>query len=213
MWSELAIPWQECLALSWESYCEGSVPIAAVIVTPDGEILARGRNRLLGLVPSSDREIVGGPLAHAELNALLDLDYSAANPHTLTLYTTVEPCPLCIGAMCMAGIKEFHFAARDSWAGSTNLLQASPYLRNKQIVADGPDDERLETIVHMLQVACEFHHRHPRFHELLEIWRSANPRNVQLGERLYRSGELGKMRDHSVRIEAVVLRLVEMMND
>ena len=146
MWTELAEPWQVSSGLSWESYCEGSIPIAAVIINPDGAILAQGRNRLGGQTPSSDREIIGGPLAHAELNALLDLDYSTVNPHQLTLYTTVEPCPLCIGAICMAGIKQVHFAARDGWAGSTNLLHASPYLRNKQIAAHGPDNERLETL-------------------------------------------------------------------
>ena len=212
MWTELAEPWQVSSGLSWESYCEGSIPIAAVIINPDGAILAQGRNRLGGQTPSSDREIIGGPLAHAELNALLDLDYSTVNPHQLTLYTTVEPCPLCIGAICMAGIKQVHFAARDGWAGSTNLLHASPYLRNKQIATHGPDNERLETIVHMLQVACEVHQRHPRFAEFLEVWRSGNPRSVQLGERLYRTGELGKMRDRGVLIEAVVLRLIEMMS-
>ena len=212
MWSDLSTPWQVCLALSWESYCEGSIPIAAVIVDSDQRILAQGRNQAGGQESSAGREISGGPLAHAELNALLNLDYGTVNPSGLTLYTTVEPCPLCIGAICMAGIKQVHFAAWDSWAGSTNLLQSSPYLRSKQILAHGPEDERLETLVQMLQVACEIHHRHPRFLEFLEVWRSGNRRNTELGERLYRSGELGKMRESGYQVQEVVDRLAEMMD-
>ena len=212
MWSDLTTPWQVCLALSWESYCEGSIPIAAVIVDSDQRILSQGRNRAGGQGSSSGREISGGPLAHAELNALLNLDFGAVNPSDLRLYTTVEPCPLCIGAICMAGIKQVHFAAWDGWAGSTNLLQSSYYLRSKQILAHGPEDQRLETLVQMLQVACEIHQRHPRFLEFLEVWRSGNRRNTELGERLYRSGELGKMRESGVQIQELVDRLAEMMD-
>jgi tRNA(adenine34) deaminase len=213
MWADLSSPWQECLALSWESYCEGSIPIAAVITSPEGIILAHGRNRFGGHTSFAQQEIVGGRLAHAEINALLALDYSTVNPCQLTLFSTVEPCPLCMGAICIAGIKEVHFAARDSWAGSTNLTHASPYFRRKQISVHGPDDGKLESLIQMLQVACDVHQQHPNFPELLEVWRAERPRDVHLGEQLYQSGLLGQLRDHNAPIETVVNQIAALIND
>jgi tRNA(Arg) A34 adenosine deaminase TadA len=213
MWAELSKPWQVCLELAWESYCESSIPIAAVITNFEGEILASGRNRSRSQSISTQREIIGGPLAHAEVNALLGLDYARVVPHLLTLYTLVEPCPLCIGAICMAGVKQVQFAARDAWSGSINLLQASPYLRWKKIVGNGPENHEFETVVHMLQVVGQLEQQHPRVAEVLEAWREVNPRAVQLGRLLHQSGELEALRNQGVSVIAVVKRLNEMVEE
>ena len=133
MWDDLPEPWRVCLSLSWEAYCEGSVPVGAAIIDPQGSIIAQGRNRISATTGSVRDQIHGGQLAHAELNALLALDSSSTDVHAVELFTTVEPCPLCIGAICMAGVKSVRYAAHDTWAGSTNLLDASPYLKWKKI--------------------------------------------------------------------------------
>jgi tRNA(Arg) A34 adenosine deaminase TadA len=211
MWSELSLPWQVCLELAWESYCEASVPIAAVITDLNGEILASGRNRRNSQLTSTQREINGGPLAHAEVNALLELDYDNVVPQLLTLYTLVEPCPLCIGAICMAGLKKIHYAARDGWAGSINLLQASPYLRWKQIEGNGPQNHEFETIVQILQVVGQLERDHPRVAEVLEVWNRFNPSGVKLGRILHQSGELEAHRDQGVSVKTVVERLYKMV--
>ena len=46
LWNTLTEPWQVCLALAWEGYRQGSLPIAAVVIDADGAVVARGRNRL-----------------------------------------------------------------------------------------------------------------------------------------------------------------------
>lgn len=213
MWNDLSRPWQVCLGLSWESFCEGSIPIAAVITDPDGAILAQGRNRAGGQAAPARQEIIGGPLAHAEVNALLGLDYASVSPHDLTLYTTVEPCPLCIGAVCMAGLKTIRYAARDAWSGSTNLLEASPYLRWKRIEAIGPEGFGLETVVHLLQVEGQLRRGHPRAAEVLAAWEQVYPRDVRLGRLLYESGELQVLQEKKQSAEQVVSRLHAFMSE
>ena len=212
MWSQIPTPWQACLGLSWQSNCEGSLPIGAVITDSDGAIVARGRNRVGVREISSRQEITGNPLAHAEINALLNLDYDRLNPRQLILYSTVEPCPLCIGAICMAGVKQFYFAARDPWAGSANLVDASPYLRKKGITAYGPQGPALETLVHVLQAASEVHHSHPNVQSLLDVWAADHPHGVGLGIRLYRSGELRQLRAQGAPVEIVVNHIFALFN-
>lgn len=97
-WTSLAEPWQICLEEAWTAYCAGSLPIGAAVVDRAGWIVARGRNRI------HEDEAEGGHLrghrlAHAEMNALVALDYRAIDPRDCILYTTTEPCPLCTGAI------------------------------------------------------------------------------------------------------------------
>jgi tRNA(Arg) A34 adenosine deaminase TadA len=204
MWDQLSTPWQVCLELSWQSMREGSLPVGSVITGPEGGIVARGRNRTGVYEQTLNQEIIGNPLAHAEINALLDLDYSVHNPRQLTLYTTVEPCPLCIGAICMAGIKHFHFAARDAWAGSVNLLNTTPYLRKKGITAQGPQNQTLETLIQVLQASSEVHHQHPNINNLLAVWAADHRHAVEVGVQLYESGKLRPLQRGSAPVAAVV---------
>jgi tRNA(adenine34) deaminase len=209
MWDRLSEPWRVCLTNSWDSYCEGSVPIGAVIVDQDGKILSKGRNRWMASAKTNEKEIIGGQLAHAELNAILALDQSGVHMHTLELFTTVEPCPLCIGAICMAGIKTFRYAARDNWAGSANLLKASPYLQWKRIKAISPQDCELETVIHMFQVVEQLRSGHSRTEEVLEKWSLAYPENVHKGRLLFESRTLEKLCSEGVSAEQVVTTLYE----
>ncbi len=193
MWDRLSEPWQICLTLSWESYCEGSVPIGAVVVDRQGRLLSRGRNRRSVSSSINHKEITGSQLAHAELNALLALDPTRVEMRTVELYTVLEPCPLCIGAICMAGVKTIRYAARDNWAGSTNLLDASPYLHWKRISAIIPQDRELEMVIHMLQVVDQLRRDYSRTEEVLAKWSLDFPENVRKGRLLFESGELERM--------------------
>jgi tRNA(adenine34) deaminase len=210
MWNSLIETWQACLVLAWESYCEGSIPIASVVVNSEGNIISRGRNRKSTPFEANENQIGGGPLAHAEINALLALDWSNTDPYAIELYTTVEPCPLCIGAICMSGVKKFRYAARDTWSGSTNLLNASPYLQWKSIQAIPPADPKLETIIHMMQVEGQLAHNHPRAKDVLRKWSEFYPEDVHKGRYLFDSGELTRMRSEGIPARDVIDRLYEL---
>lgn len=109
----------------------GEVPVGAVLVSDD-RILGRGCN---GPVTAHD------PTAHAEIMALRDAAARVGNyrlPGT-TLYVTLEPCPMCIGAIVHARVARLVFGATDpktGAAGSVFNLAAAP-AHNHRVRVDG----------------------------------------------------------------------------
>lgn len=101
---------REALALAREAAREGEVPVGCVIVR-DGKIVGRGRNR---------REALQRTSSHAEMEAI-----AQANEHLhswrldgCTLYVTLEPCPMCAGAILNARIPTVVYGAREAKSGS-----------------------------------------------------------------------------------------------
>jgi len=189
MWDDLSEPWQAAAELAWEAYCEGTVPIGAVVAGPDGCIVARGRNRILN-GRAHGKQIYDSRLAHAEVNALLELKLDRPSLNKSTLYTTMEPCPLCMGAFYMSGVYTLHFAARDPYAGSVNLLGTTPYLCRKPISVVGPLAPVFEDIMIGLHTEFDLTHRgEARLDDsFYDAWREVVPRGVSFGAWLYRSG-------------------------
>ncbi len=124
-WDTLALPWQAAFTQAWEANCAGSLPIGVVVIQ-ENEIIATGRNRISEMY-GINQYIAGNSLAHAELNALIQLpdDLDGQNVH---LYTTLEPCPLCAGAIRMMHVENVHYAARAQSSGTAELLQKHPYI-------------------------------------------------------------------------------------
>ena len=112
MWETLTEPWRTCVDLAWEAYRAASLPIGAVVTDVDGNVLSRGRNRIHERSGESGT-LFGHKLAHAEVNALVTLDYDLHDPRACDLYTTTEPCPLCVGALRMADVAELRYASRN----------------------------------------------------------------------------------------------------
>lgn len=126
--------WFAALAEAWTAYLHGSYPIGAVVVDAGGTVIARGRNRLGEARGVGNGVISGHDLAHAEINALLDLrDVPRPAAHGWTVLTTVQPCPQCAGAIAMSGLRAVEYAAPDPWAGCTRLLTDDPYVSRKEI--------------------------------------------------------------------------------
>lgn len=194
-WESLSTPWQVCLEETWNACRAGAVPVGAVVATTDGEILARGRNRIPER-SAPDGLVRGNPLAHAELNALITVDYSAHDPHTLHLYTSLEPCPLCMGAFYMSGLRSLHYAARDPYAGSLNLLGTTPYLSRKPIRIFALPSEALETVLILLHTA-HITHKYGADNSLLlgflAVWEEILPAGVRLGRLFYQGGEYQRL--------------------
>ena len=137
LWDRIGPTWRAAMEEAWAAYSAGTVPVGAVLVGPDGAIVARGRNRIFDTAVAG--QIGGSRLAHAEVNALLGLAGLTLDPRSLALYTTAEPCPLCVGAIVMANVREIHYAAREPFAGSITILDTTSYMRSKQIAVEDRD--------------------------------------------------------------------------
>jgi tRNA(adenine34) deaminase len=124
---------QMALELARKARRCGEVPVGAVIVK-DGEMIGRGSNQ-----PISGAD----PTAHAEIIAIRSACNALGNyriPGT-TLYVSLEPCPMCAGAIVQARIQRVVFAAPDPRAGAAgtifNLLD-NPSLNHRCEVVSGP---------------------------------------------------------------------------
>ena len=101
---------QQALKLAHKAEAAGEVPVGAVIVK-DGEPLAEGWNQPIG---------ANDPTAHAEIMALRAAGEKLGNYRLLDteLYVTLEPCPMCVGAMLHARVKRVIYAATDPKTGA-----------------------------------------------------------------------------------------------
>lgn len=112
---------------------EGEVPVGAVLVSKDNQLLGIGRNAM---------QCSHDPTDHAEIRVLRQASQRLQNHRLLdsTLYVTLEPCVMCAGAIVHARIKRLVFATRDFKAGAAgsvfNLLQGAP-LNHKVLIDEG----------------------------------------------------------------------------
>ena len=123
---------RRALELAQKAEMEGEVPVGAVLVK-DGELIAEGWNR-----PISHSD----PTAHAEIVAMRKAATTLGNYRLsgTTLYVTLEPCPMCAGAMVHARLARLVYAASDprtGAAGSVMNLLSHPDLNHQVEVAGG----------------------------------------------------------------------------
>jgi len=129
---------REALALAEEARIAGEVPVGAVVVIGD-EIVGRGRNSPIG---SKD------PAAHAEMLAIREACRRIGNYRLegASVYSTLEPCVMCAGALVAARVESLVFGARDLRFGG---------VRSKfQIVDSELLNHRVEVIEGVLAVEC-----------------------------------------------------------
>lgn len=111
----------------------GDVPVGAVVLGADGTLLARRHN---------ERELLGDPTAHAEILALRDASVALGSWRltNVTLVVTLEPCPMCAGALVAARAGRVVFGTPDPKAGSSGSLYnlcADPRLNHEVEVIHG----------------------------------------------------------------------------
>ena len=101
----------KALALAREAAAAGEVPVGCVIVGPQGKILGRGRNR---------REENSDATAHAEIEAIREACAALGDWRLegCTLYVTLEPCPMCAGAIINARVPAVFYGAREAQSGA-----------------------------------------------------------------------------------------------
>ncbi|MGA8489806.1 MAG: tRNA adenosine(34) deaminase TadA [Terriglobales bacterium] len=123
---------EEALRAAQRALEAGEVPVGAVVVC-SGEIIGRGWNRNLA---ESD------PTAHAEIVALRQAGANLGN-HRLgdcELFATIEPCPMCAGALVHARLKRLVYGADDPKAGAVHSVMAvlnHPQLNHRTEVRGG----------------------------------------------------------------------------
>ena len=101
----------QALDLAREAAAAGEVPVGCVITGPDGAVIGRGRNR---------REEAGDATAHAEIEAIREACRALGDWRLegCTLTVTLEPCPMCAGAIINARVPTVVFGAREEQSGS-----------------------------------------------------------------------------------------------
>lgn len=100
----------QALALAREAAAAGEVPVGCVIVR-EGQVIGRGRNR---------REEKQSTLSHAEMEAIAQANEALGSWRLdgCTLYVTLEPCPMCAGAIINARVERVYYGARDEAMGA-----------------------------------------------------------------------------------------------
>lgn len=90
---------------------QGEVPVGAVVIDGNGEVIARGHNI---------RETLGDPTGHAETEAIREAAKKLGTRRLTdcTIYVTLEPCPMCAGAIMNAGLKRLVYGAFDENMGA-----------------------------------------------------------------------------------------------
>lgn len=125
-----------------QAFEEGEIPVGAVVVR-DGGIIGRGHNRV---------EALGDPTAHAEILAITAACDTVRDKflNDATLYVTLEPCPMCAGAVVWSRIARLVFGAFDEKAGSCSTLYNIPRderLNHQSDIISGVEAERSEALL------------------------------------------------------------------
>ncbi|WP_405898913.1 tRNA adenosine(34) deaminase TadA [Streptomyces sp. NBC_00727] len=136
-------PWREpmrrALAEADRAAATGDVPVGAVVLGPDGALLATGHN---------EREATGDPTAHAEVLALRRAAAALGEWRLsgCTLVVTLEPCTMCAGALVQARVGRVVYGARDEKAGAAGSLW--------DVVRDRRLNHRPEVVAGVLETDC-----------------------------------------------------------
>lgn len=101
----------KALGLARKAYELGEIPVGAIVVAPSGDIIGEGYNR---------RELLQSPTAHAEILAIEQAAKTLGSRRLIgcTLYVTLEPCPMCAGAVMNAQLKRLVYGAFDDKNGA-----------------------------------------------------------------------------------------------
>ena len=140
----------EAISLAEEAGEMGEVPVGAVIVK-NGEIIARGKN---------EREAKQNALSHAEIEAINNACkvLGSWRLEDCEMYVTLEPCPMCAGAIINSRIKTLIFGAYDSKMGSidsvTNLCDL-PYNHKVEVYGGIMEDECLDLLKNFFKTLRE----------------------------------------------------------
>lgn len=128
--------WDVALRLAWEAFRVGTTPVGAVVVDSNGIVVASGRGRRYEQ-SGPVGQLAGSHVAHAEINALAQLDVSR-HWEDHELLTTLEPCAMCHGAAIQSTLGALLYAGLDAYGGAARLDLSTPQSRRRPLRVDGP---------------------------------------------------------------------------
>jgi len=130
---------RQALQVANEALSSGDVPIGAIVISPDGEVIGEGRN---------ERELKNDPSAHAEIVALREAGEKLKNWRLdeCTIVVTLEPCAMCAGAIAQSKIARVVFGAWDDKAGAVGSVW--------DVLRDPRAPHRSEVISGILEKEC-----------------------------------------------------------
>jgi tRNA(Arg) A34 adenosine deaminase TadA len=185
---DLPAPWRAAVDQAWESFVAGSLGIGAAVTDADGEVVVAGRNRVADADGPAGR-LYGTRLAHAEMDVLAGL--GGDRRKDLVLWTTLEPCLQCSGAILLFDLTEVRFAASDPlWHGSTELPRLNPFVADKWAPRAGPAGGALERLGGLLPLLW-FLRARGRDHSVGRAYADRDPALLDLAVRLLEHGTPG----------------------
>lgn len=182
-WESIEAPWRHTLELAWESFKKNSLPIAAVIINTEGRIITSGRNQMF------EKTIKNRKMAHAEMGALMNLSYDEhPEIRKYTMYTTTEPCPMCMGSIVMSDLRKLRIAMADPWAGAVSMCEL-PYIASKKIDISFVGGV-VEKLVIVMSAYRELEMSKGNLNPVAERFKQHYPIEFSLGEDLFSKGIL-----------------------
>lgn len=136
-------PMDLALAEAEAAAARGEVPVGAVITGPDGTIIARAGNRTLELKD---------PTAHAEILAIREACRIVGSERLIgcDLHVTLEPCPMCAGAISFARLRRLYYGAADEKGGGVDhgpRIFTQPTCHHRPDVYGGISERRAATLL------------------------------------------------------------------
>jgi len=145
-----------CLDQAWQALLRGNVPVGAAILDGTGAIMATGQNMVYSGAPASldtgPRYLARSLLAHAEVNALAGLTPERRYADC-ELVTSLEPCPLCMGAVAQATVGRVCYLGADAFNGAAALRMTTRYTSRVPLALSGPRDDAVGRLAAGLHVA------------------------------------------------------------
>lgn len=187
MWQDLQYEWQVTFEEAWTAFCNGSTPIGGALFDDKGQLVIRDRNR------AAENGTINRKISHGEANILRKLNTDERPDYkTMKLYTTMEPCPMCMGTIVMAGIRDVSYASRDTYCGAVHMLKVDAYMNSKNTKCT-----YVGGMLEMFQITMQSYYEMRyvdlgRSGKVLEDFKNSNPKAVAIAEVLYKDKLLDK---------------------
>ncbi|MGJ6965206.1 nucleoside deaminase [Streptosporangium sp. G11] len=148
-----ATPWRTVIAEAWRSYQNRGWGVGAAAVDSDGSVIEVAGNSCSSTAEHAE------VLRHAEIEVLNRL--TRPQRRTCIIYTTLEPCVLCLGALTFCRVPVVAFMARDfSFSAGWRHLRQAPILGSRVPTFRGPEQDVSATFARLLSMVAEMENGH-----------------------------------------------------